>query len=162
VAIYLTEATSADTFTGTVKIHGGLYTAGGNSGKTHGSPGTYYLQTAADADGAGTLTSYSLVGRLVLYSLDHATEIAPAVLAREGETKRVRVTAASDSYLYLVQDTRVKDIHLLDSTAKLYLKGHTLRVGSRQHAVSPDDATQIVSDGGQIIWLQPATVLMLK
>ena len=162
VAIYLTEATSADTFTGTVKIHGGLYTAGGNSGKTHGSPGTYYLQTAADADGAGTLTSYSLVGRLVLYSLDHATEIAPAVLAREGETKRVRVTAASDSYLYLVQDTRVKDIHLLDSTAKLYLKGHTLRVGSRQHAVSPNDATQIVYDGGEIIWQQPATVLMLR
>ncbi len=56
----------------------------------------------------------------------------------------------------------MKDIHLLDSTAKRYLKGHTLRVGSRQHAVSPDDATQIVSDGGQIIWQQPASIIMLQ
>ncbi len=158
VAIYLTEATSADTFLGTIAIHGGLL----STGKTDGSPGTYYLQTAADADGAGVLSSFGLVGGTSLRVNDNATEIEPAVLAREGEMKKVRVEGSAYSYLYLVKDTRVKDIHLLDSTAKLYLKGHTLRVGTTKHAVSPNDATQIVSDGGQIIWQQPASIIMLQ
>ncbi len=159
VAVYLTSARSAETFQGTVSIHGGLKT---DTGMTQGSPGTYYLQTAADADGAGVLTSYSLPANTSIKANDHVTEIAPAVLAREGETRKARVTASAYSYLYLLQDARVGDIRLLDSTAKLYLKGHTLRVGSPKHAVSPNDASQIVYDGGEIIWQQPATFLMVK
>jgi hypothetical protein len=45
--------------------------------------------------------------------------------------------------------------------------GHTLRVGSPKHAVSPNavspnDASQIVYDGGEIIWQQPETILMVR
>jgi hypothetical protein len=159
VAIYLTGAMSTETFLGTIDIHGGVTTG---TGTTEGSPGTYYLQTAADATDAGVLTSYSIPGKSNIQSNDNATEIAPAVLARDGETKRVRVTAANDSYLYLVQDTTVGDIHLLDSTARLYLKGYTLYVKTRKHAVSPNDAAQIVPGGGQIIWQQPETVIFVR
>jgi hypothetical protein len=159
VAVYLTSARSADTFLGTVSVHGGKITG---TGMTQGSPGTYYLQTAADADGTGVLTSYSLPANTTVQANDNVTEIAPAVLAREGETRKARVTASAYSYLYLLQDARVGDIRLLDSTAKLYLKGHTLRVGSPKHAVSPNDASQIVYDGGEILWQQPATFLMVK
>jgi hypothetical protein len=159
VAIYLTGAMSTETFLGTIDIHGGVTTG---TGTTEGSPGTYYLQTAADATDAGVLTSYSIPGKSNIQSNDNATEIAPAVLARDGETKRVRVTAANDSYLYLVQDTTVGDIHLLDSTARLYLKGYTLYVKTRKHPVSPNDTTQIVSGGGQIIWQQPATIIFVQ
>jgi hypothetical protein len=159
VAVYLTSARSADTFLGTVSIHGGKITG---TGMTHGSPGTYYLQTAADADGAGVLTSYSLLANTTFQDKDNATEIAPAVLARAGETRKARVTASAYSYLYLVQDTRVGDIRLLDSTARLYLKGHTLKVNTRRHAVSPNDATQIIYDGGEIIWQTPGTVILLR
>ena len=159
VALYLTSARSLDTFQGTVAIHGGVKT---DTGNTQGSPGTYYLQTAADADGDGVLTSYSLPANTTIQASDHATEIAPAVLAREGETRRARVTASAYSYLYLVQDTRVGDIHLHDSTARLYLKGHTLKVNTRRHAVSPNDASQIIYGGGEIIWQQPGTIILLR
>ena len=93
---------------------------------------------------------------------DVGTEIAPKVLAREGETRRVRVTASASSYLTLSQDTTVGDIHLLDSTAKLYLKGYTLYVRTRKHAVSPNDASQVILGGGQIIWQQPETVIFIR
>ena len=159
VAVYLTSARSADTFLGTVSIHGGKITG---TGMTYGSPGTYYLQTAADADGEGVLTSYSLPANTTVQANDHATEIAPAVLARDGETRKARVTASAYSYLYLVQDTRVGDIRLLDSTARLYLKGHTLKVNTRRHAVSPNDASQIIYGGGEIIWQTPGTVILLR
>jgi hypothetical protein len=159
VAVYLTSARSADTFLGTVAIHGGLITG---SGLANGSPGTYYLQTAADADGAGVLTSYNLLVGTTVQASDNVTEIAPAVLARDGETRRARVTASAYSYLHLVQDTRVGDIRLLDSTARLYLNGHTLRVHTRRHAVSPNDATQVIYGGGEIIWQQPATIILLR
>ena len=159
VAIYLTEATSTDAFLGEIAIHSGIISG---TGHTHGSPGTYYLQTAADAPGAGVLTSYSIPGKTDIQLSNVGTEIAPKVLAREGETKRARVTASASSYLTLSQDTTVGDIHLLDSSARLYLKGYTLYVRTRKHAVSPNDATQVVLGGGQIIWQQPATVLMLR
>ena len=159
VAIYLTEATSTDAFLGEIAIHSGIISG---TGHTHGSPGTYYLQTAADAPGAGVLTSYSIPGKTDIQLSNVGTEIAPRVLAREGETKRARVTASASSYLTLSQDTTVGDIHLLDSSARLYLKGYTLYVRTRKHAVSPNDATQVVLGGGQIIWQQPATVLMLR
>ena len=160
VAIYLTEATSTETFIGTIDIHGGIIT---ETDKTNGSPGTYYLQTAADAPGAGVLTSYSRRhAKNSVHALDNATEIAPTVHAREGETRRVRVTASADAYLTLAQDTTIADIHLLDSTARLYLKGYTLRVKTRRHVVSPNDASQIIYDGGEIVWNQPTTVIFVR
>ncbi|NLN02115.1 MAG: hypothetical protein GX174_09480 [Lentisphaerae bacterium] len=50
-----------------------------------------------------------------------------------------------------------------DAYAKLYLNGHKLRVNSRRHAISPNDATQIIyGEGGEIIWKVPGTMLMLR
>ena len=162
VALYLTGAASTDAFLGTVSVRGGMLLSGNDTGKVCGSPGTYYLETAADEPRGGTFFSENLRGRSLLNAKANITDIEPAACGVPGEMKKVRMTAGYQSYLHLSHDTRVKDVRLLDSSARLYLNGHILRVGSPRHAVSPDDATQIVYDGGEIIWQQPATVLMLR
>ena len=96
MAIYLTEATSTDTFPGEIAIHGGIITG---TAMTHGSSGTYYLQTAADADGAGILSSYGLLRNTTLIENANITEIEPAVQAREGEMKRVNAKLANEEFV---------------------------------------------------------------
>ena len=162
IALYLTEATSTDAFLGTISVRGGMLLSGNDIGKVCGSPGTYYLETAADEPRGGTFFSENLLRQSLLYANANITDIEPDACGVPGEMKKVRMTAGYQSYLHLSHDTRVKDVRLLDSSARLYLNGHILRVGSPRHAVSPDDATQIVYDGGEIIWQQPATVLMLR
>lgn len=167
VALYLTEATDNASFSGTLAAHSGrkCNSAGDIVGSCDSSPGTIYLETAADTAGGGTLTVASIAGTVPQTAAGYRTELPASSLCDPGELRDVRIVGGTSASLSINEDTRVGDIHILsnDAYAKLYLNGHKLRVNSRRHAISPNDATQIIyGEGGEIIWKVPGTMLMLR
>ena len=44
----------------------------------------------------------------------------------------------------------------------LKLNGYTLQVGSFEHAISPDDATCVIPDGGKIVWSKVGLSIIVR
>ena len=170
VAVYLTGATSLADFQGTISARGAV----NEEQNDVSSPGTYYLETAADAPGAGTLL---IAGRKAtspgIVATYHRTELTPASLCAENEIEKMTVVVRDAGYASITRDAKVEDIRITDGTGRLYLNGWTLRVHTRHHAISPNDATQVIPGTridpetgdeitGEIIWSNPGLMIFVR
>ena len=173
VAIHLTAATSLADFTGSVSVKGSCDTV--DEPYFHSSsPGTYYYETAADGSGAGTiLIDGSWVSDSNFVADKYRTSLTPSEPNVLGETANAKVTVKGKAYAEITRDTRIGDIAITDATGCLYLNGYTLQVHVRQHAISPNDAVQIIPGTridpetgetitGKIEWLKYGTVIIFK
>lgn len=145
IAIIQTVATR-DGFTGQVHAFGG----GHSTANFDGSAGTVYREDASMERGCGILTVANSATKLSTTDFDKSDRTDFPGAENPSETKHVTVRVKSNGTLYLTRDATVQDIVLEDTTARIKLNGHTLSVLAKRHQVSPNDATQIIADGGEI------------
>ena len=167
----VSTAAIEDSATLTVTAYGGRTTRD----YVDGSAGTVYRENASQEKGHGNL---SIVNASVLYTTaDHhaagdKTDFPAVGLAEE--TKNVTLSANYHATVNLIEDATVADIKLQNSgrrstggttgvCSRLFLNGHTLSVKAKRHAISPDDATQVVpGEGGSVYWIPRGFMLLLR
>ena len=145
IAMVATQA-GGDAFTGKLRAFGG----GTGSSNFDGSAGTVYREDGSDGAGCGTLKVANNATKLSIANFDKSDRTDFPGAEDPSETKHVTVRVKSYGTLYLTRDAMVQDIVLEDTTARIKLNGHTLSVLAKRHQVSPNDATQIIADGGAI------------
>ena len=159
IAIYLTESAALGLSANAVNTYGGR----SSENYTRGSAGTFYLETAADMPGRGVLTVANVEGRSdSVYSGNFATDL-PSSLANDdaGEASYVNLLVKHYGHINLTGDASVGSLSILDSTSKIHLNGHHLRV----HTYRPkdwDDSRVDAGDGGTIDWNIPGLMLIVK
>ena len=159
VAIYLTQATSLSLGVNAVHAWGGR----GLENDVKAGAGTYYLETRDDLPGQGTLTVANIEGRLAPTYGDCVDTDYPSSVAGDDPKaiERINLVVKYYGHVYLTGDASVGSLSILDSTSKIYLNGHHLRV----HSYRPkdwDDARVDAGDGGTIDWNIPGLMLIVK
>ena len=131
------------------------------NGSMHGAPGTIYWETAAQAGGLGTMTVDATLAALV-DGKQWKTDYPSTLLCEEGETEKIKVILKGNSFLDLMCDTTVEDIHLEGKEPTLRLRGRTLTVRTKQHPLGEDESKQVdYSEGGEILWIPHDSGLIL-
>ena len=167
ISVRLSAATSFDAFTGTFTARGGVHGPDGGF-KINGTAGTVYLETAEDGAGRGKVlvnnAGVAVDSSVGNYTNHNFVDLpSPRLCGDPSETEGATFEVSDYTTIYLTADTRVEDIHLLDANSKIMLNGYTLTVHRRKHAVSPNDATQIVpGDGGKIEWLKYGLSIIVR
>ncbi len=162
IAIYLTDEGSALGNSPSVTVVGGHSYSDGYK-IPNGAPGTFYVETAADAPGCGTVRvanhpSASASTQYVDY---------PSTLnAADGDGRDAVWRLSGYSFLYITRDAKIADVWLEGSKPRIYLNGHTLRIRTTRHALGTNESAQVIPGGtaenpGKIIWFNP-TILLLK
>ena len=159
IAIYLTEATELDLGETSVRAWGGRSV----ENYTKGGAGTIYLETASDQPGQGTLTIANIEGKVERdYSNGLYTDYPSSVGGDDPQSiSRVNMVIKYYGRVYLTGDASVGSLSILDSTSKIHLNGHHLRV----HTYRPkdwNDSRVDAGDGGTIDWNIPGLMLIVK
>lgn len=166
ISLVSTVATE-DSTTLTVTAYGGTTP----EGYFDGSVGTIYRENASQEPGHGTVTIANAREKLTKagdhYTDWEYTDFPSAEPGLVNETQNVTVKVTNHGRLNIVADATVADVTLLNegTNAKSYLllDGHTLSVKAKRHAISPDDATQVVpGDGGSVYWIPRGFMLFLR
>ena len=155
IALIATQA-GGDAFTGILRTFGG----GTGSSNFDGSAGTIYREDGTDGAGCGTLLVANNATKISIGNFDKSDRTDFPGAENPSETKHVTVRVKSYGTLYLTRDATVQDIVLEDATARIKLNGHTLSVLARRHPVSPNDATQVIADGGEIKFVRGLVILV--
>ncbi len=166
VAIYLTGDRTLS-FGGSVEAYAGCKSADVPP-YPKGAPGTIYIETASDAARCGRVivanasTGVANGGQNSQPLVDYPV----TTWAGKDDGRWATWELSNDATLNVTADARIADVWLEGSKPQIKLNGHTLRIGTREHALGTS-ASQVVVGGtaenpGQIIWQQPATILFLK
>ena len=133
-----------NSFTGTVSADtDARAVSGGRS-----SAGTIYREAAGQLPGRGIVTIWQ--EQPANTGFDRGTQL-PSTNGITNELKQATVRVEGYAIMVLNGDLAVRDLEMPDSTGALWLKGHTLWVGSREHALTGT----VTEAGGQIIWKGP-------
>ena len=162
VAIYLADEGETLGATPSVTAYGG-YNYSDGFHVPQSTPGTIYVETAADGARRGTVrvANASSASAGTQY-VDYPSTLAAA--ADDGRDAAWRLSGYS--FLYITRDAKVADVWLEGSKPRIYLNGHTLRIRTTRHALGTDESSQVIPGGtaenpGRIIWFNP-TILLLK
>ena len=157
ISVTVRGANDLSAFAGKIESYGGFKCDGQGlaSDFTEGTPGTVYVETAADQPNGGTLTVASKDGIFKPRTPAKAMTVIPAeLLCDEDELKGVKVVGGYGGTLSLWRDAKVRHLHLSEKTAIAYswsdtypfpqvlLNGYTLFVHTRKPRGFDD--TQIV------------------
>lgn len=132
-----------------------------------GAPGTIYCETSADGPGGGTLTidngGYAVQPgrRTELPALLETFALDPAV---SGEVYSATLVITNASPVALTRSLRIGNFAWLGSNTTIALDGRTLFVRADEPPLPfPADYGngQIVTNGGRLLWGNPATTLRL-
>ena len=163
VALYLADEGETLGATPSVTAYGGyLYSDGFHV--PAGSPGTIYVETAADGARRGTV----LVANHASASAGTQYVDFPSTLAAATDDGRNATWRLSGcSYLYVTRDAKVRDVWLEGSKPRVYLNGHKLRVRALPHALGNDESVQVIPGGtdenpGRIIWDGRTTLMFVQ
>ena len=162
VAVYLTDDGASLGASPSVTAYGGsVFSEGTRISK--GSPGTVYIETAADKPGCGLVR---VANHPSAPSGNYYVDYPSTLRAAAGDGQDATWRLSGYGYLYVTRDAKVRDIWLEGSKPRIYLNGHTLRVRSFPHALGADESVQVIPGGtaenpGRIIW-NVATTLFVR
>ena len=160
VAVRLTEQAALAPYTGLISAYGG-YCA--NDWKTYGSAGTYYLETAADQPGSGTVIIQNKENAYGARNTTYNLTDVPSTRINDTEPDRMfhLVSFAVHDYatMNLTRDLSVADLDL-SRNGYLKLNGHTLRVNMERPKSWPKGGalpSNVIPGGtaaapGKIVW----------
>lgn len=186
ISVTVRGANDLSAFTGKMEAYGGFLcnAQGVASDFSEGTPGTVYVETAADQPNGGTLTVASKVDQFKPRTPSKSMADIPAeLLCDPEELAEVKVVGGYGGTLSLRRDAKVRDLQLTEKTAiayswsdtypfpQLLLNGYTLSVHTRKpkgfddtqvvpgERTDPESSETIV---GKIDWLRYGLMLMVR
>ena len=154
VAVYQRQARDWTAFTGPITAYGGIPP---NSTRPSAGAGTVYLECAADGRRGGLIVIDD--GKCTSeYPTPIPAEISPL---KPDNLKMARVILKDSSEAQLMASFRIHDMEM-EAKSKLYLRGNTLEIRSREHYNRAGWLGAIDEGGGAIVWLKPGFMLFLR
>ena len=169
LAVYLSQAANLDAFTGVVDVGGSRVTAAGNEQEPTGGAGTFYYETANDAEKGGTLVIDAGRSSVCSRGTDLPVNGNPQAVGDDdcaANYRNVRIVVKNGGRLNLREDVLVEDVDCPGSSAGFSLNDHELTIESREHYKRRGWCNAISvsagGDRGKIVWKKPGLMLFVR